>query len=139
MSGPARRPAPCPSQFNDQPLTSFRSPNFHDPSARVLLLALLDGCGDAAKTAVSTRPPVAVLVAPVQHADVPYTIEANGVVTPMASVAITSQVDGIVQQVGFREGQEVSRGQELFTMGARAACSCCRATRCAPAGRHRSS
>ena len=37
----------------------------------------------------------------------------------MASVAITSQVDGIVQHVGFREGQEVSRGQELFTIDQR--------------------
>ncbi|MBI3790312.1 MAG: efflux RND transporter periplasmic adaptor subunit [Gemmatimonadetes bacterium] len=85
-------------------------------AALPLLVAV--GCGDAKKPE-RTRPPVAVLVALVRRADVPYTIEANGVVTPQQSAAITAQVDGIVQRVSFREGQEVTKGQELFAIDAR--------------------
>ncbi len=82
----------------------------------VLLAAA--ACGEA-KPVARGRPSVAVLVAPVKRADVPYTIEANGVVAPMASSAITAQVDGIVQRVSFREGQEVGKGQELFAIDPR--------------------
>ena len=83
------------------------------------LLFVVAACGGEAKPVRGGRPSVAVLVAPAKRADVPYTIEANGVVTPMASTAITPQVDGIVQRVSFREGQEVSKGQELFAIDAR--------------------
>lgn len=55
-----------------------------------------------------------VSVAAARRATVPYVIEANGVVTPMQSVAITAQVDGIVQSVDFQEGQDVQQGQALF-------------------------
>jgi len=41
-------------------------------------------------------------------------IEANGVVTPMQSVSVLPQVDGIVTSVDFQEGQEVTAGQPLF-------------------------
>ncbi|HXT17665.1 MAG TPA: efflux RND transporter periplasmic adaptor subunit [Gemmatimonadaceae bacterium] len=51
---------------------------------------------------------------PARRATVPYVIEANGVVTPLQSVAVTPQVDGIVVSVDFQEGQEVRQGQPLF-------------------------
>ena len=60
-----------------------------------------------------------VSVAPARRATVPYVIEANGVVTPMQSVAITAQVDGIVQSVDFQEGQDVQQGQALFRIDPR--------------------
>jgi multidrug efflux system membrane fusion protein len=60
------------------------------------------------------RPTPMVSVAPARRATVPYVIEANGVVTPMQSVAVTAQVDGIVQSVDFQEGQDVQQGQALF-------------------------
>jgi multidrug efflux system membrane fusion protein len=41
-------------------------------------------------------------------------IEANGIVTPMQSVAVTPQVDGIIVSVDFQEGDEVRAGQPLF-------------------------
>jgi multidrug efflux pump subunit AcrA (membrane-fusion protein) len=55
-----------------------------------------------------------VQVVPARRATVPYIIEANGIVTPMQSAAVTAQVDGIVQSVDFQEGQEVRQGQPLF-------------------------
>ncbi|HTS87475.1 MAG TPA: efflux RND transporter periplasmic adaptor subunit [Gemmatimonadales bacterium] len=65
------------------------------------------------------RPTVPVTVTSVHHADVPYTIEANGLVAPMQTAAVAAQVDGIITQVGFREGQEVTRGQMLFQIDPR--------------------
>ena len=65
------------------------------------------------------RPPVAVAVVPARRAPVPYEIEANGIVTPIQSAAVASQVDGIVTEVFFHEGQDVERGQPLFQIDPR--------------------
>lgn len=60
------------------------------------------------------RPVAAVVVTPARRASVPYVIESNGVVTPMQTASVIAQVDGIVQSVDFREGQDVRAGQPLF-------------------------
>lgn len=65
------------------------------------------------------RPPVTVAVVPARRAPVPYTIEANGIVTPIQSAAVASQVDGIVTEVFFHEGDNVERGQPLFQIDPR--------------------
>ena len=49
----------------------------------------------------------------------PYDIEANGIVTPMQTAAVAPQVDGIILDVDFSEGQEVSKGQVLFHLDPR--------------------
>ena len=77
-----------------------------------LILLTLGAC--AKKQPRPPRPPATVSVATARRASVPYMIEANGVVTPMQSVAVASQVDGIVTDVDFQEGQEVAEGQVLF-------------------------
>jgi multidrug efflux system membrane fusion protein len=84
--------------------------------ATTLLLALA-ACGKQEEQ--RQRPSVPVSVTRVRKADVPYTIEANGVVTPMQSSTVTAQVSGVVQRVAFREGQEVAKGQVLFQIDAR--------------------
>lgn len=66
-----------------------------------------------------TRPPVAVAVVAARRSPVPYNIEANGIVTPIQSAAVASQVDGIVKEVLFNEGQDVDRGQPLFQIDSR--------------------
>lgn len=65
------------------------------------------------------RPPVTVAVVPARRAPVPYTIEANGIVTPIQSAAVASQVDGIVTEVFFHEGDDVTKGQPLFQIDSR--------------------
>ncbi len=65
------------------------------------------------------RPVVTVAVAPVKRATVPYNLDANGVVTPMQTATVAPQVDGIVTDVLFSEGQEVTKGQVLFTIDPR--------------------
>src|SRR5438128_11985837 len=65
------------------------------------------------------RPPVAVAVVAARRAPVPYTLDANGIVTPIQSASVASQVDGIVTEVFFHEGQDVARGQPLFQIDPR--------------------
>jgi multidrug efflux system membrane fusion protein len=65
------------------------------------------------------RPAASVAVVAARRASVPYVIEANGVVTPMQSVSVTPQVDGIITTVDFQEGDEVRAGQALFHIDSR--------------------
>ena len=60
-----------------------------------------------------------VSVVAARRATVPYIIESNGIVTPVQTVSVTPQVDGIIQSVDFQEGQEVRTGQPLFHIDAR--------------------
>src|SRR5690348_5723859 len=55
-----------------------------------------------------------VTVVEARRATVPYVIEANGIVTPLQSASVLSQVDGIILSVDFQEGQDVRAGQPLF-------------------------
>ena len=74
------------------------------------------GCGDT-----HTPPPqiVPVTVARVERSSVPWEINATGTVEPLQTVAVASQVSGILTDVGFKEGDEVKRGQVLFRIDPR--------------------
>jgi membrane fusion protein, multidrug efflux system len=62
---------------------------------------------------------VAVSVARVERRSVPYAIDATGTVEPLRTVAVTSQVAGMLQRVQFAEGDEVAAGQVLFQIDPR--------------------
>ena len=64
-------------------------------------------------------PPTTVGVATATHADIPVTIDALGTVTPSATVTVTPQVTGVLNKVGFEEGQMVKTGQVLATIDPR--------------------
>src|SRR5271168_852648 len=70
----------------------------------------------------STKKPAAPrLVTPVtavaaQLADVPVYIDALGTVTPTRTVAVITQVNGILNTVNFKEGQRVKAGQVIATI-----------------------
>jgi multidrug efflux system membrane fusion protein len=71
--------------------------------------------GACAKAPVRpSRPAISVAVVPARRMTLPYTIEANGIVTPIQAAAVASQVDGIILEVAFAEGAEVKKGQVLF-------------------------
>jgi multidrug efflux system membrane fusion protein len=57
---------------------------------------------------------VPVTVATALRGDAPYVVSANGIVEPIQSVAVQSQVGGVLTAVKFREGDEVKAGQVLF-------------------------
>lgn len=77
----------------------------------VLTLTAAAACGTKQPPA---SPPVAVTVAKAERGPAPYVIEANGIVEPMQTVAVQSQVGGVLKEVRFREGDEVQAGQVLF-------------------------
>ncbi|HVA56637.1 MAG: efflux RND transporter periplasmic adaptor subunit [Gemmatimonadaceae bacterium] len=58
--------------------------------------------------------PVTVSVVAARRADIPYIVQANGIVTPIQTANVAPQVSGIVTRVAFQEGQEVTKGQVLF-------------------------
>lgn len=65
------------------------------------------------------QPPVAVTVAVARTGPAPYVVTANGVVEPRQSVAVQSQVAGVLTHVYFHEGDEVKQGQLLFQIDPR--------------------
>jgi len=68
-------------------------------------------------------PPPAAVPVTVGRAElrtVPYTLQANGTVEPMQTVAIEPQVSGIITKVLVKEGDDVAEGQPLFEIDSRA-------------------
>ena len=64
-------------------------------------------------------PPVPVTAAAAERRAVPRTLQATGTVEPVATVAIQSQVTGVLESVHFSEGQEIRAGQVLFRVDPR--------------------
>jgi multidrug efflux system membrane fusion protein len=61
-----------------------------------------------------TDAPLVVATAAVRQATVPIELRATGEVVSRHSVSVMPQVSGLLQSVGFHEGQMVARGQLLF-------------------------
>jgi RND family efflux transporter MFP subunit len=69
----------------------------------------------------ATRPAsVLVVTTRVQSRDVPVRIKANGTVTALQSVDLRAQVTSTIRQVHIREGQNVAKGDLLFSLDSRA-------------------
>ena len=87
----------------------------------VLLLA--PGCKNgghlADATASTGRPPAPVVVASVEQRDIPIQIKAIGNVEAYQTVQIRSQVNGQIQKIFFKEGEDVRQGQQLFQLDKR--------------------
>jgi len=66
-----------------------------------------------------TRPPAPVTVGTASQADVPVKLTAVGNVESVNSVAIKAQINGNVSQVHISEGQDVGKGQLLYTIDPR--------------------
>ncbi|MEQ1871764.1 MAG: efflux RND transporter periplasmic adaptor subunit, partial [Vicinamibacterales bacterium] len=62
---------------------------------------------------------VPVTVTTVTSQAVPVEIQAIGAVEPLATVAVRAQITGELTSVNFREGEDVAKGQELFTLDRR--------------------
>ncbi len=84
------------------------------------LIALLVVCAcSGKKNQPAPRPPSAVLVASATQQDVPVLLKAIGNVEASESVIIKPLINGEVVRVGFREGQDVRRGDVLFVLDQR--------------------
>jgi multidrug efflux system membrane fusion protein len=83
-----------------------------------LSLLALPGCSDNT-AARSTPPPLPVQIAVAETLTLPRTLELIGTVQPLRTVAVKSQVDGVIATVHFREGDEVKPGDLLVTLDRR--------------------
>lgn len=81
-----------------------------------LTLSLTQACS---KSDPPKQPAVPVSVATAKRSAVPFVVTANGVAEPMQTVAVESQVNGILNRVTFSEGQSVQAGQVLFEIDSR--------------------
>jgi multidrug efflux system membrane fusion protein len=86
--------------------------------AAVLLLLALVACS-AKKEPPKAKPLVPVTVAVAVQKTVPVQIRAIGNVEPYNTVSIKAQVNGQIARVHFREGQDVRKGDLLFTIDPR--------------------
>src|SRR5580692_5314424 len=79
--------------------------------------ALVGGCSRAVKATAGAP----VLVAQAVTTNVPVQIDPPpvGHVTSISTVTIHSQIGGIINEVHFKEGQEVKKGDLLFTIDPR--------------------
>ncbi len=96
--------------------------------SKILIIPMLmtlawTGAGCAKSGAVKKKPPVPVLAATAVAATVPVLIDPPpvGHVLPISTVTIRPQIGGLISAVNFEEGQEVRRGDLLFTIDPRPA------------------
>ena len=87
-------------------------------------LALLAGCAKeapsgAAAGAAGQGPPVPVLVAPVVQRDVPVQLRTFGNVEANLTVTVRAQITGTLMTIYFKEGQNVKKGDKLFSIDPR--------------------
>ncbi len=75
--------------------------------------------GGAGAQGRGARGPQSVVTAPASARDVPVFLNGLGAVTPTASVAVHSRVDGQLMRVAFQEGQHVDAGDLLAELDPR--------------------
>lgn len=102
------------------------TPQFASPLRRplalaavsLLAIAVLAGCSGQASEA-GAPPPPAVSVAPVLVKDISQWDEFSGRVAAVESVELRPRVSGYIDKVNYLEGQEIKKGEVLFTIDAR--------------------
>jgi len=125
MSDLARPVNPRPAPIEEPPRTPSGGPGRRKAWLSIAVVTALilvaiyalrgrsTGDGTAHPTPAMEMRPVPVTVANVVRRDVPVYLEGLGNVTAFKTVTVKTQVDGILNQVLFQEGQTVHRGQVL--------------------------
>jgi multidrug efflux system membrane fusion protein len=83
------------------------------------MLATLSACNNAPEQKAPPRPPVSVMVETASTMQVPVEVAVIGNVESISTIAVRSRIDGQIERVFFREGQDVRRGDPLFQIDAR--------------------
>ncbi len=104
--------------------TALLRPRALSGAALLLVAALLVACSDGASEKAQAKGPAAGEGVPVTidtavSKSAPVQIRAVGSVQAYASVTLKSQLDGEVSRIHILEGQEVKRGDLLFTLDQR--------------------
>jgi multidrug efflux system membrane fusion protein len=90
--------------------------SIHKYQVALCSVAIAAGCG---KPPAKRTPSIPVTVAVATQIAAPHTLEANGVVEPLRTVAVEAQVGGTLDSVEFREGEDVQTGEVLFRIDPR--------------------
>jgi membrane fusion protein, multidrug efflux system len=110
MKAPGGKPSEMPRVMR---------PGLGTAKAALLLACWMGaGCGSKSKAAKAEEP-MPVSVAVVKLEDVPREVQAFGVVEASSTVDVRAQVQGLITQVHFREGDVVKRGAPLFSVDTR--------------------
>jgi multidrug efflux system membrane fusion protein len=96
----------------------MKVPRFFPLLLLAALGAALGGC-ESKSTAAKVEESVAVSAAPAELRDVPREVESFGTVEASSSIDVVGQVQGLVTEVHFKEGDFVKRGDLLFTIDTR--------------------
>jgi multidrug efflux system membrane fusion protein len=83
------------------------------------LLTVPVGCSRTKASASPGIPVVPVLAATVEQKDMPVELQAIGSVEAYSSVTVKTQITGELTGVYFKEGQDVNKGDLLFTLDKR--------------------
>ena len=84
------------------------------PLCLVMLLALCGGCGSGGEQRAAEAVPVRAIA--VQCKNMPVELRTVGTGEAALSVAVISQVTGVLQSVHFTEGEDVQPGSPLFVI-----------------------
>src|SRR5438105_15334330 len=85
----------------------------------VVAFAVVAAVGCHRKAAPKPRPPAAVVAQPAAARAVPVDVEAIGALEAVSTVEVNARVDGRIERVAFREGDEVREGAPLFSIDPR--------------------
>jgi membrane fusion protein, multidrug efflux system len=86
----------------------------------VLALVLWRHHEDSTKKAAPAPPKITITTATAKKGDIGVYLDAIGTVTPVYTDSITSQVDGLIIAVHYKEGQVVKKGDPLVDIDSRA-------------------
>jgi membrane fusion protein (multidrug efflux system) len=76
----------------------------------------LSGCRRQVVVASTAPPPVQVIVVEARRQPVAETLSLPATITPNETVELKAEMDGIVQEIGFSEGQRVKKGHVLVQL-----------------------
>jgi membrane fusion protein, multidrug efflux system len=99
--------------------TTYRSLILVGGAAALAIALMLAACSHGEAPTAQKLPPIPVLVAKAERITVPRELHAIGTVQAYSTVDVKAQIGGEIVGVQFREGQEVSKGQLLFTIDPR--------------------
>ncbi len=88
-------------------------------SLGLALVLTVVGCSRSAKTERAAKTNDSIQLGVAVAKDVPIQIRVSGHVTPFATVAIKSRVDGELEQALFNEGDDLKRGETILVIDSR--------------------
>jgi multidrug efflux system membrane fusion protein len=83
------------------------------------LVVTVVGCSHSAKKELAAKASDPIQLGLAVTKDVPIKIQGSGHVTPFATIAVKSQVDGELERVLFNEGDELKRGETILVLDSR--------------------